>query len=95
MSSQGPGSNPVVVVIMEVVVISSQSIEPTVHSISNYSGVHIRWGNHCVSGTIAQILNEPLRVQKQTIAHLKAQNFKFHILQIYFLVRIGIGVVAL
>ena len=53
MSSQGPGSNPVVVVVVEVVVISSQSIEPIVHSSSNYSRVHISWGNHCVSGTLA------------------------------------------
>ena len=46
MSSQSPGSNPVVVVIMEVVVILSQSMEPMVHFISKYSGVHISWGNH-------------------------------------------------
>ena len=44
MSSQGPGSNPVVVVDMEVDVISSQSIEPIVQSSSNYSRVHIVLG---------------------------------------------------
>ena len=74
MSSQGPGSNPVVVVKV-VVVVLSQSTEPIVHSISNYSGVHIILGNNCVAGTI---LNKPLRVQKQTIAHLNAQSLNFH-----------------
>ena len=44
MSSQGPGSKPVVVVVMEGVVISSQSMEPIVHSSSNYSRVHIVLG---------------------------------------------------
>ena len=53
ISSQGPGSLPVVVVIMEVVVISSQSMEPIVHFSSKYSSVHISWGNHCVFGTLA------------------------------------------
>ena len=93
MSSQSPGSNLVVVVIMEVVVILSQSMEPMVHCISKYSGVHISWGNHCVSGTLGQILNKPLTVQKQTIAHLKSQSCKFHLLYIYFLVEIEVGVV--
>ena len=60
ISSQGPGSLPVVVVIMEVVVITSQSMEPIVHFISIYSGVHISWDNHCIYATLGQILNEPL-----------------------------------
>jgi hypothetical protein len=95
MSSQIPGSNPVVAVILEVVAISSQSIEPMVHSSSKYSsGVHISWGNHCISGTLCQILNELLMVQKQAIAHLKARSCKFLLFHIYFLeYRIKVGVV--
>ena len=45
---------------MEVVVITSQSMEPIVHFISIYSGVHISWDNHCIYATLGQILNEPL-----------------------------------
>ena len=72
MSSQSPGSNPVVVVMMEVVVILSQSMEPTVHLSSKCDGVHISWHEQHFSFSPGLILKVPFLKQKQTIPHMKA-----------------------